>query len=202
MTDSPRNEQRELPTLSTTLLQRIRDMNPDGWSRLVEVFGPIVYQWCRRAGVSEHDATDVVQEVFASVARGVGNFERQKSSGSFRSWLATITRNQVRDHFRRSQKRPVARGGTEAMSNWREMEESLDLTVDESNFDGRVSRRVLELVRSEFEDRTWQAFWKTTIDESSAAEVGEELEMSVAAVYQSKSRVLRRLRQKLAELPG
>lgn len=60
MTDSPRNEQRELPTLSTTLLQRIRDMNPDGWSRLVEVFGPIV-------------------------ARGIGDFERQKSSGSFRS---------------------------------------------------------------------------------------------------------------------
>lgn len=201
MTESPRDEQRELPTLSTTLLQRVRDMHPDGWSRLVEVFGPIVYRWCRQSGVSEHDAADVVQDVFASVARGVSDFERQKSSGSFRSWLATITRNRVRDHFRRSSKRPVAQGGTNAMTHWRELEESIDATFSESDVDRRVSRRLLELVQSEFEERTWQAFWKTTIDESSAADVAAELEMSVAAVYQCKSRVLRRLRLKLAELP-
>jgi hypothetical protein len=58
VTESPRDEQRELPTLSTALLQRVRDMHPDGWSRLVEVFGPIVYRWCRQSGVPEHDAAD------------------------------------------------------------------------------------------------------------------------------------------------
>jgi RNA polymerase sigma-70 factor (ECF subfamily) len=176
-TGSPRDEQRELPTLSTTLLKRVREMHPDGWSRLVEVFGPIVYRWCRQSGVSEHDASDVVQDVFISVARGVSEFEGQKSSGSFRSWLATITRNQVRDHFRRSAKRPVAQGGTQAMSHWRELEESIDQTFSESEVDGRVSRRLLELVKSEFEDRTWQAFWKTTIDQSPAADVAAELEI-------------------------
>jgi len=52
MIESPREDRRELPTLSSTLLQRVRDMNPDGWNRLVEVFGPIVYRWCRQSGVS------------------------------------------------------------------------------------------------------------------------------------------------------
>ncbi|MDP6719668.1 MAG: sigma-70 family RNA polymerase sigma factor, partial [Pirellulaceae bacterium] len=59
----------ELPSISTTLLVRVQQMQPDAWARLVEVFGPIVYRWCRQSGLSGHDASDVVQEVFASVTR-------------------------------------------------------------------------------------------------------------------------------------
>ena len=58
----------ELPTLSSNLLSGLRDKNPDGWRRLVDVFGPIVYRWCRHANVSEDESADIVQEVFASVA--------------------------------------------------------------------------------------------------------------------------------------
>ena len=67
--------------------------------------------------------------------------------------------------------------------------------------DGEISRRVLELVRSEFEERTWLAFKKTAIEEKVPSDVAEELGMSVASVYQAKSRILRRLRQQLADLP-
>jgi RNA polymerase sigma-70 factor (ECF subfamily) len=61
-------------------------------------------------------------------------------------------------------------------------------------------RRAVELLRTEFEEHTWQAFWQVAIDGRTLAEVAERLGMSVAAVYQAKSRVLRRLRQEFQEL--
>ncbi len=51
-----------------------------------------------------------------------------------------------------------------------------------------------------FEPRTWQAFWGVTVVGDKPADVAADLEMSVAAVYMAKSRVLRRLREEFTEL--
>ena len=59
--------------------------------------------------------------------------------------------------------------------------------------------RVLELVRAEFEDRTWQAFWQTAVEERPTREVADGLGMSPTAVRIAKSRVRRRLREALAD---
>jgi RNA polymerase sigma-70 factor (ECF subfamily) len=55
----------------------------------------------------------------------------------------------------------------------------------------------LDLVRAEFESHTWEAFRRVAIERQSSARVAVDLGMSIAAVYQAKSRVLRRLRQEL-----
>lgn len=191
----------EHPTLSSMLLGDVKQMDPQAWSRLVHTFGPIVYRWCRSSGVSEADASDLVQEVFASVARGIPSFQRQKDQGSFRSWLATITRNRVRDHFRRQSRRQPAEGGTDALERLYQQADSLESTISTDAIANPLVQRVLEDVRGEFENRTWTAFLRTTVDGEPASQVAEQLEMSVAGVYQAKSRVLRKLRQRLAELP-
>jgi RNA polymerase sigma-70 factor, ECF subfamily len=198
--DSQPPDPPEHPTVSSLLLGGAKQMDPAAWSRLVSTFGPIVYRWCRSSGIRESDAPDVVQEVFASVARGIGTFERQKEQGSFRSWLATITRNRVRDHFRQQAKSEVAAGGTEALQRLEQHAESLDSTITPESAAGAVARQVLESVRAEFEPSTWNAFWRTTIEGHSAAEVAAATGLSTASIYQAKSRVLRRLRHRLAEM--
>ena len=65
-----------------------------------------------------------------------------------------------------------------------------------------LSRRAVELVRAEFEKRTWEAWWKTAVEGRPAADVAAEMGMSFAAVYKAKSRVLLRLRQELAGFRG
>jgi RNA polymerase sigma-70 factor (ECF subfamily) len=191
----------ELPSLSSSLLDRVQQMQPEAWAQVVTVFSPIVYRWCRQAGLAGHDASDVVQDVFSSVARGIGRFERVKGEGSFRSWLATITRNRVRDHLRRHAKQPQAQGGTHALQQMNQVHESLDHSISEADLNESLPRRVLELVESEFTPATWQAFWLTTVEGVSAVEVAERLQLNVASVYQAKSRVLRRFRQRLCEIP-
>lgn len=58
----------------------------------------------------------------------------------------------------------------------------------------------MEIMQAQFEPRTWQAAWEMTANRLSAAETGQKLGLSEAAVYVAKSRVLRRLRQELAGL--
>ncbi|MCA9178196.1 MAG: sigma-70 family RNA polymerase sigma factor [Planctomycetales bacterium] len=190
----------ELPSLSTSLLQRVQAMQPDAWARLVQVFSPIVYRWCRQWGLTSHDSADVVQEVFVSVARGIGRFERQAEQGSFRTWLATICRNRIRDHWRRAGRGPQAAGGTAALRDLQNLEE-LELSITETQLTGLLPARLLAMIEAEFEPHTWQAFWRTTIDGQSPREVADQLGIQVATVYQAKSRVLRKLRQRLDELP-
>jgi len=186
---------------STGLLERVRAREPAAWARLVELYGPPVYDWCRQSGLATHDAADVVQEVFAAVAVGVGDF-RGGRRGSFRAWLRTITRNKVLDFLRRRQAQARAAGGTDAARQLREIPEPQEPSdpLSSAPAENALWHRALELVRAEFEDRTWQAFLRVTVDGIPPANVADEMGMSLDAVYQAKSRVLRRLRRELADL--
>jgi Sigma-70 region 2 len=76
---------------SASLLQRVRRFDPDAWDRLCALYGPVVYGWCRRAGLQENDAAEVLQEVFRSVFRGIGDFQKSASqAGTFRGWLTWL----------------------------------------------------------------------------------------------------------------
>ncbi len=208
------------------MLERVQQMQPEAWARLVEVFSPIVYRWARQAGLNAADSADVVQDVFVAVAKNIGNFEKQKSKASFRSWLATITRNRVRDVFRKRKQHPAGMGGTEALERFHEVSDrrspgpvgeskssevslngplAKDHRLEESmsleNLEGSVARRLLEIVKGDCDPKTWQAFWLTTVKGDSAVDVADRLDMNLASVYQAKSRILRRLRKRMDELP-
>jgi RNA polymerase sigma-70 factor (ECF subfamily) len=194
----------EPSSVSSTLLERVKARRPEAWERLVDLYGPVVYRWCRQSGVRREDAADVVQEVFSSVAAHAANFRRDSPSDSFTAWLATITRNKIRDHFRRRHGQPEARGGTDAQEQFLQIAELSELSQPSSRAraEGLLSRRALDLVRAEFENRTWEAFWRTAVAGQRPADVAEDLGISVNAVYKAKSRVLRRLRRELGDLLG
>jgi len=189
-------------SISSTLLDQIRARRPEAWQRLVDLYGPVVYRWCRQLGVGRADAADVVQEVFAAVAAGAVRFRRETPEHSFGAWLRTITRSKVCDHFRRRRGLLDAEGGTDAQQRLLNLpepaEESLSLSAPLAT-DTRFVHRALEVVRAEFEPRTWDAFWRIAVDGQSPAEAAAAMRMSLSAVYQAKSRVLRRLRRELSD---
>lgn len=183
---------------SSSLLRRIQASEPVAWRRFTELYGPLVYHWVRAAGLQPADTADVVQEVFRAVASAIGRFEPQ-AGGRFRGWLRTITQNKIRDHFRRLRNEPAAQGGTDAEARWHNL---ADLPEDDGPQTGTqyLVNQALEQLESEFEPKTWQAFWRTTVEHQQPAAVADDLGLSVASVYQAKSRVLRRLRDELAGL--
>lgn len=206
MTDSPEingSDRQSSSATSRSLLERVRADDPAAWDRLVSLYAPLVLHWCRSRGLQEQDAADIFQEVFLSVATHIGDFRTQQPADTFRGWLRTITGNKVVDHFRRRQRDPAGLGGSEAQDRLAVIPEPLaseDGSVADQQAERGLFRRALDLVRGEFEPKTWQAFWKNAVEDRSAREVGDELGMSPGAVRVAKSRVLHRLRQELGDL--
>lgn len=186
-------------TMSTSLslINRVRARDPEAWARFATLYGPLVYHWCRRSRLQAADAADVVQEVLGGVASHIDGFDHGAPGATFRGWLWTITRNKICDHFRRREGRPSAEGGTTAYQRLQQTPQIPEPPSETSPQDdeGILRQGLLEMVRAEFEEQTWRAFWRVTVDEQSAADVADELGTTIDAVYQAKSRVLRRLRQ-------
>ena len=185
---------------SRSLLRRAREHDKAAWRKLTGVYSPLVYRWCRRAGLQTSDAADVVQEVFRSVATGLGGFRKDQPEDTFRGWLWTITRNKVRDHFRALAGRPDAQGGTTAQLQLQQVPDEAPSDTDDptgEHLHSKLARRAVALMQTDFEETTWQAFWLTAVEQQPPQSVAEQLDMSAAAVYMAKSRVLRRLREEL-----
>lgn len=184
---------------SLTLLEKVRNQDAEAWQRLWQLYAPLVARWCIHAGISRQDADDVQQEVFQAVAGGLDGFRRDRAGDTFRGWLRGITRNKLLDHFRRCARQAEAQGGTEAQRQLQDVPEA-ELPDDTAEDLSGLYHRALELVRCEFEPRTWDAFWRATVDGQSPALIAAEMGVSAAAVRKAKSRVLHRLRQELGEL--
>jgi RNA polymerase sigma-70 factor, ECF subfamily len=201
--DPPRST--ELAT-SITLLQRLRTHEPDAWTTAVQLYSGLMYSWCLRCGVTTSDVDDLVQQSFAQAAEKLGQFRREAAGDTFRGWLRTVTVNLCRMHFRKLGKTPMASGGTEALQRFLNVidshdEESPPLDADEERREQvLLMSRAMELVRNEFEAKTWELFWRVAVDGRATQQVAEEFSVSTASVRKAKSRVLFQLKQRFAEL--
>lgn len=181
-----------------SLLQRAQGQDPAAWQRLVSLYSPVVFHWCRKTGLQPADAADVGQEVFRAVARKLSEFRRDQGGDTFRGWLRAITRNKIRDYFRNRSPEQTG-GGRLPMRPAPVLPDAVDDAGQREEV-RLVCRRAVDLIREEFNEPTWLAFWAVEIDGRRPADVAADLRLSVNAVYLAKSRVLRRLREEFADL--
>ena len=193
---------------SRSLLNEARSADREAWERLVKLYTPLVASWCRRWGVCEQDIGDVLQEVFSAVATHLARFRKDRPSDTFRGWLNVIARSKTMDYFNLRKHETPGVGGTEASLRIQEIRDSTPHGVNETETTGAdddvifndVLLRALNSIKVEFQDRTWQAFWKVVVEGRLTGDVAAELNMKPGTVRVSKSRVLHRLRQELGDV--
>ena len=187
---------------SKSLLRRAKLADQGAWEQLTRLYSPVVYDWARAAGLQPDDAADVMQNVFQTLASRLHQFERRKTTDSFRGWLYTVTRNKIRDHFRSRRGQERALGGTAAQEMWQHIPDS---PPSEGTSDGQqevsgIRQRALELLSGQFAKRTWQAFYRTTVQGDTPQNVANDLGISVWAVYKARARVLTKLRSEFEDI--
>ena len=188
----------ESESISTNLLAGLRGNKLEGWKRLMALFAPTVCHWARQQGLQEADATDVTQEVFLSVFKRIDEFERTCEKHTFRGWLYSITRRKVLDHFRKLKKTPTGRGGASASQWLLNLPDKPEIDAVDPDPEGTargLAQRGLELIRSDFEPRTWRAFHAVVMDGRPASDVAAESGMTVGAIHAAKCRIMKRLRE-------
>jgi RNA polymerase sigma-70 factor (ECF subfamily) len=70
------------------------------WEEIVQRFNRRIFNICFRFTGSQDDAQDLAQEVFIKIYRTLNSYDMDK--GAFMTWVATLTRNLLVDHFRKS----------------------------------------------------------------------------------------------------
>ena len=182
-------------TPASLLTQLQHSPGPESWGRFVELYTPVMMTWANRLHRSPDRMADLVQDVFAILVEQMPYFKYDPQR-SFRAWLKTVLLNCWRKQHRREQ---TDRQRTAL--DLPEVPDPLDFPeLEEEEYRAHVVRRALELMQREFEPSTWKACWEFVVNDRPAPEVAAELNLSVNAVYLSKSRVLRRLRSELADL--
>jgi len=86
--------------LTAALVRRCIAGDAAAWEEFVRQHNRRIYNICYRFTGSASDSEDITQEVFVRLYRTMSSFEPDK--GSFNTWLTTLTRNMLVDHFRRS----------------------------------------------------------------------------------------------------
>ena len=70
------------------------------WEEIVQTYNRRIYNICYRFAGSADDAQDITQDVFVKMYRTLSSYDHTK--GAFVTWVTTITRNLLVDHFRKT----------------------------------------------------------------------------------------------------
>lgn len=179
-----------------SLLERLcRQPDEQHWERFLVLFSPLLSRWGRRLGVPPADTEDLLQEVFTILFRKLPEF-RYDPSKSFRAWLWTVFHRQTLAWRKRQARNlPLTPEQIESLTS----PDSI-LEATEAEYRHVLHDRALHIVRADFPERTWEIFWRVTVEGRPGVEVAREFDVTPNAVYLARGRVLARLREALADL--
>ena len=183
---------------SITLLDALRDTPEDAkaWERFVWRYRPMIYRWCREWGLQGADADDVAQDVLTRLTEKLSHFSYDPSR-CFRAWLKTVTQHawsdSIASKLRGSDSRMIGRL------------ESLEARADlkrrfEESFDRELMEIAIRKVQTKVATTTWEAFRLTALEGLSGAEASQRLSATVAAIFVSKHRVQKLLKEEVRRL--
>jgi len=75
------------------------------WEEIVQRYHRRIYNICYRFTGSGTDADDLTQEVFIKMYRTLNSYDVER--GAFMTWVTTVTRNLLVDHFRKTRQERV-----------------------------------------------------------------------------------------------
>lgn len=188
------------PETRHSLIQRLQDGGDNAaWEEFASIYRPVIVRIALRKQMQFDDAEDLAQQVLLLVLKNINKWKSDPARARFRTWLQTVVRNATMNALSRRPK-DQASGGTDSLQQLHQRPDKADSLSFDLEWQRETLRWVAQQVRGEFESTTWTAFWDTAIEQLPAQEVAEKIGRSVGAVYIARSRVMQRIKQRIAEL--
>jgi RNA polymerase sigma-70 factor (ECF subfamily) len=196
-----------IPTRQS-LLSRLKDWNDqESWKVFFDTYWKLIYRTALKAGLSDAEAQDVVQETVISVSRSIPNFRYDPEKGSFNSWLLKVTTRRIADQL---QKRgPVAKRagtatgtstGTSTIDRIPDpaasgLEELWDEEWEQNLIDAATQR-----VKNRVDAKHYQIFDCYAVKQWPISRVAQTFKVNRAKVYVIKHRVSRMIKNEIQRL--
>ena len=189
-----------------SLVERLVNLEDQArWQEFFETYWRFIYGVARKAGLSDAEAQDVVQETVIAVARNITAYERQ--AGSFKSWMLQVTRWRIIDAVRKRApvgpaKRERTRAGTATIDRLPD-EAAAGLAESwEEEWQQNLLSAALERIKRKVDARHYQIFDCAVLKEWPASKVAKQLDVNIAQVYLVKHRLGTMLKREIRALDG
>lgn len=187
-------------TTRLTFLMRLRDRADKlSWPEFHDRYGQLLYRYARSRGANHADAEDIVQEVEMQLFKAIQGFEYDARKGRFRAYLRSAVVHAMSRRADRQAKQPRALDPQHFDYVNAEAEASMDARW-EREWQLHRLRWAMQSVAPHFEPNTLKAFELHVLAGKDAQETAAALGLSKASVYQARTRVLKRLKERLTEL--
>ena len=191
-----------LPT-RPSLLSRLKDLgDQQSWTEFCGLYRKLIYSMAARSGLNRAESHDVAQEVFIIVSRKIENFRYDPSRGSFKSWLALITRRRIEKQLKKRLPLSSADDSTRTSTICRiPAAESFEAAWDEE-WSRNLWTIALDRIKTRLKPKQFQMFDLYALKQWPINDVARALGVSTTHVYVNKHRVAAALKQELSRLKG
>lgn len=185
-----------LPT-RLSLVNRLKNLDDQtSWKKFFDTYWRLIYDVARKAGLSDAEAQDIVQETVIYVARKMPEFRYDPDVCSFKGWLMQTTRWRIIDQIRKKQYqshgKKLAREEPLSTSLLESQPASVpfDLeTVWEEEWRKNLMAAAIEKVKHRVSPAQYQMFHLHVIKKYPVKTVAERLGVKGAEVYFAKYKV-------------
>ena len=184
----------ELIPTRDSLLSRLKDWgDDDSWRDFFNTYWKLVYGVALKAGLTEQEAEEVVQETVITVARRIPEFKYDPSVCSFKTWLLNLTRWRIVDQLRKRQ--PKVNGHADGTAHTATIERlpnppgvDLDAMWD-NEWQQSLVNTAIQRIKRRVNPEHYQIFHLCVFKEWPVKKVARELDVNVAQVYLAKHRI-------------
>lgn len=189
-----------------SLIEKLADWRDQvRWQEFFDTYWRLIYSVARKAGLTDSEAQEVVQETVITIAKNIGKYDPK--AGSFKGWLLNTARWRIADQFRKrdpaemkpaespDEGRDTATIERVAGADGRQLE-----TVWDQEWERNLFQGALERVKKRVSGRQFQIFECCVIKRWAAARVAEALRVNIAQVYLAKHRVSALMKKEVAAL--
>ena len=196
-------------TLATrpSLLARLKDWSQQSaWREFEHDYAPLLRNVARKAGLTNVEADDAVQEMLIAVAKKIGDFKHAGNRGSFRSWLYQQARWRIADRFRdRARYSGTINGSLESSDSIEPakpqgMADPMFENIWDTEWEDHIRKSALERVKRHVGARQFQLFDLHAVQGLPAQAAAKAAGATIAAVFMAKSRVGRLVRKEIERL--
>jgi RNA polymerase sigma factor (sigma-70 family) len=194
-----------LPTRSS-LLSRLRSTDDsESWRQFFQKYRQSIHGLALKCGLTHVEAEEVVQETMVIVAQQMPDFQYDRSVGSFKGWLFTITRRAISKHFnkrRQDREMTVSLDSSEPSKELDNLSDPAGGLEQQWNEEWRQNllTMAMDRVRRRIKPKQYQMFDLYVTQQLPMEAVTRMLNVNSAQVYMAKLRVSGLIRQEVAAL--
>lgn len=185
-------------TRSSVLRAVANTENEAAWQRFFDLYAGFVFSIARSKGLNDTDADDIVQMVFADLARNLPSFKYDQEKGRFRPYLAALVKWRVIDRLK------AVRRDADLKADFMEEAKSAATTEDEDfeerEWQSAAMEETLRRIKPEVRPEHYAAFVASAVEGQDTDVVTKLYGISRDSLYQIRKRLTVKLREKLAEV--